>query len=208
MYREKGTRPITRASVNSRSQMRAVKDRKDWDDRFSIERMPEYNALRDRHCAAYVNLIKKKFKKPKKITAHIEMGPGRIRKRKIRNPEDIREERSQSRRGGKKPPKASLKMTRAPITDEIMEDLENELNKLWQDHSIPQYHKDVFQQYLHLLSRDASAAMMAKEIDDLKKNKAPIQKTCLGVIARENCLKEIKQYEYQEGEDLDDFITK
>lgn len=51
MYKdkEKQARPITRASINSRSQMRSKKDKKDWDDRFSIERMPQYNALRDRH---------------------------------------------------------------------------------------------------------------------------------------------------------------
>lgn len=49
MFREKGTRPITRASINSRSQMRTKKDRREWDDRFSIERMPEYNPLRDKH---------------------------------------------------------------------------------------------------------------------------------------------------------------
>lgn len=186
MYREKGGRPITRASINSRSQMRTKKDKKEWDDRFSIERMPEYNALRDRHCQAYVNMIKKKFKKPKRIQAQIEMGPGRIRKRRVKQTADGNEERSASRRIPVRPPKTNVMKNRAAITDEIINNLKEELNKLWHDTNVVQYHREVFLKYLKALPRESSAAMMAKEIDDLKKNKAPIQKVTLGILAREN----------------------
>jgi hypothetical protein len=188
MYREIGGRPITRASINSRSQMRSKKDRKEWDDRFSIERMPEYNALRDRHCQAYVNMIKKKYKKPKRIQGQgqIEMGPGRIRKRRVKQTADGLEERSQSRRVGRKPPKAGQRFARGAITDEIINNLQEELQKLWDEHSVGQYHISIFEKYLKMLPRDSLAAMMAKEIDDLKKNKAPIQKVNIAIIAREN----------------------
>jgi len=205
MFRERAGRPITRASINSHSQIRT---KKNWDDRFSIERMPEYNALRDKHCQAYVNVIKKKFKRPKRIQAQIEMGPGRIRKKKIRQPVDGTEERSVSRRIGKRPPKGGMRINRAAITDEIMTNLEQELASCWADNNISQYHQEVFNKYQQLLPRDSSAAMMAKEIDDLKKNKAPIQKVNIAIIARENCLTEIKKFGDQEGENLETFITR
>lgn len=203
--RDRAGRPVTRASINSRSQIRT---KKEWDDRFSIERMPQYNALRDKHCQAYVNMIKKKHKKPKRIQPQVEMGPGRIRRRKIRTNYDVGEERTGSRRMGRKPPKAEAIRKRAAITDEIMSNLEQELNKLWDENNVIQYHRDTFSSSLKSLARESSAAMMAKEIDDLKKNKAPIQKVSLGIIARENCLREVKEYRYEEGENLDDFITK
>lgn len=75
---------------------------------------------------------------------------------------------------------------RAAITDEIINNLKEELNKLWHDTNVVQYHREVFLKYLKALPRESSAAMMAKEIDDLKKNKAPIQKVTLGILAREN----------------------
>lgn len=157
--------------------MRSNKEKRDWDDRFSIERMPQYNALRDRHCQAYVNMIKKKVKKPKRIQAQVEIAPGRIRKRKIKQPNELGEERTGSRRGNQRPPRKNMrKQHREAITDEIMHDLDQELTKLWNDNNVIQYHIDVFEQYVKMLPRDSSAAMMAKEIDDLKKNKAPIQK--------------------------------
>ena len=209
MYREKGTRPITRASINSRSQIRSKKDKKDWDDRFSIERMPQYNALRDKHCQAYVNMIKRKFKKTKRIQGQIELAPGRIRKRKLRIiNEGADDERAVSRRLGQRPPKAGVRKSRPVITDEIMNNLEEELAKLWEEQQIIQYHKDTFLKFLKLLPRESSAAMMAKEIEDLKKNKAPIQRVILGIYARENCLNEIQEFEYDENEKFEEFITK
>lgn len=113
-------------------------------------------------------MIKKKVKKPKRIQAQIEMGPGRIRKRRVRQYPEPGEERSMSRKMGRKPPKAGLKINRGVITDEMMTNLETELTKLWEDSNTPKYHIDVFQQYLKPLQREAGAAMMAKEIDDLK----------------------------------------
>ena len=114
------------------------------------------------------------------------MGPGRIRKRKIRQPVDSGEERSMSRKIPRRPPKGGLRINRAAITDEMVQNLEQELSKIWVDHNIPQYHIEVFNKYLKLLPIDSAAAMMAKEIDDLKKNKAPIQKVGIAIIAREN----------------------
>ena len=96
------------------------------------------------------------------------MGPGKIRKRKIRNHYDIQEERTGSRKMGRKPPRGEAIKKRAAITDEIMGNLEQELNKLWDENNIIQYHRDLFSNSLKTLSRESSAAMMAKEIDDLK----------------------------------------
>ena len=185
-----------------------MRTKKDWDDRFSIERMPQYNAMRDKHCQAYVNMIKKKFRKPNRIQAKIDMGPGRIRKRKIRRPVEGNDERNISRRTHKRPPKGGMRINRAAITDEMVRSLEEELSKCWIDHNIPQYHTEVFNKYLRLLPIDSAAAMMAKEIDDLKKNKAPIQKVSIAIIARENCLEEVQQFGDHGIEVLESYITR
>jgi hypothetical protein len=152
-------------------------------------------------------MIKKKFKKPKRIQAQVEMGPGKIRKRRPKLVSDTAEERSISRKIGHKPPRGNFRNPKEVITDEIMHNLEEELTKLWNENNISNYHKEVFSQYIQLLQRDSSAAMMAKEIDDLKKNKAPIQKIWVGIIARENCLNEIKELEYNDNMDFESFIT-
>ena len=140
MFKDNRTRLITRASINSRSQMRSKKDRKDWDDRFSIERMPEYNTLIDRHWQAYVNMIKKKFKKTKCIQPQVEMAPGRIRRRKIKQPNEGSVERNGSRPTRSRPPKAGIGKNRNAITDEVMETLKEDLNRIWDEFRIPQYH--------------------------------------------------------------------
>jgi hypothetical protein len=61
-----------------------------------------------------------------------------------------------------------LRNNRAVITDEIMSNLEAELNRLWTEYNIIDYHKNVFFRYLKLLPRESAAAMMAKEVEDLK----------------------------------------
>ena len=207
MFKENGTRPITRASINSRSQMRSKKDRKDWDDRFSIERMPEYNALKDRHWQAYVNIIKKKFKKTKRIQPQVEMAPGRIRRRKIKQPDEGSVERNGSRPTGSRPPKAGIGKNRNAITDEVMETLKEDLNRIWDEFRIPQYHKDVFSRSLQHLSTESAAAMIAKEIENIRKHKSPVQKVVLGVIAREKLLHEIENSNFREGDNLEEFVT-
>lgn len=136
------------------------------------------------------------------------MGPGRIRKRRDKPTYEVIDERSASRKVGRKPPKNNIRQNRAAITDEMMDDLEEELHKLWEDNMVGDYHQSIFQQYLKVLPRDSAAAMMAKEIDDLKKNKAPVQKVNIAIIARENVLTEVKQLEHFEGENIDTFVTK
>lgn len=90
----------------------------------------------------------------------------------------------------------------------MVQNLENDLQKSWEEHNIPQYHSEIFNKYLQLLPMDSKAAMMAKEIDDLKKNKAPIQKVSIAIIARENCLEEVQQFGDHGIEVLESYITK
>lgn len=72
--------------------------------------MPEYNALRDKHCQAYVNMIKRKFKKTKRIQPQVELAPGRIRKRRAKpDTDNIDEERAPSNKIGQRPPKAAIR---------------------------------------------------------------------------------------------------
>jgi hypothetical protein len=136
------------------------------------------------------------------------MGPGRIRKRRVKPNGEGFEDRSASRRVNGKPPKTNMRLNRAAITDEMMNDLEQELILLWEDNMVGDYHQNIFQLYLKLLPRDSAAAMMAKEIDDLKKNKAPIQKVNIAIIARENVLTEVQQLENFDGENMDTFVIK
>lgn len=55
---------------------------------------------------------------------------------------------------------------------------------------------------------ESSAAMIAKEIENLKKNKAPIQKVVLGIRARERLLADIQSFNFNETMGLDDYILQ
>ena len=120
------------------------------------------------------------------------MAPGRIRRRKIKQADDGSAERNASRPNGARPPKTRAIINRNIITDDVMGTLKEDLDRIWSEFRIPQHHKDVFSRYLLLLTAEASAAMIAKEIENIRKHKAPIQKVVLGINAREKLLHEIE----------------
>jgi hypothetical protein len=120
------------------------------------------------------------------------MAPGRIRRRKIKQVDDGSAERNASRPNGARPPRAVGAKIKAQISDEVMGTLKEDLDRIWSEFRIPQHHKDVFSRYLLHLTAEASAAMIAKEIENIRKHKAPIQKVVLGINAREKLLHEIE----------------
>jgi len=72
-------RPGSRVSRNSRSHNRNAK-KPGWDDRFSIERMPVYNPVKDKYCNQFFQFPRKKpMRKGRK--GDVMLAPGRVRRR-------------------------------------------------------------------------------------------------------------------------------
>lgn len=103
--------------------------------------------------------------------------------------------------------KQVLLKNRNAITDEVIETLKEDLNRIWDEFRIPQYHKDIFSRSLQHLSTESAAAMIAKEIENIRKHKAPVQKVVLGIIAREKLLHEIESSTFTEGDNFEEFTT-
>ena len=135
------------------------------------------------------------------------MAPGRIRRRKLKQADVDSAERAASRPTGARPPKAGAAKNRSTISDEVMGTLKEDLDRIWNEFRIPQYHKDVFYRYLMHLTTEAAAAMVAKEIENIRKHKAPVQKVVLGIVAREKLLQEIESSCFRDGDNPEEFAS-
>ncbi len=51
----------------------------EWDNRFHINKMPEYNPLEDEHCRIYTDTTKRYGKSANKGKAHAVLAPGGLR---------------------------------------------------------------------------------------------------------------------------------
>lgn len=101
--------------------------------------MHEYNPSHDKYCNQFFKFQRGKGKPPKGIV----MGPGRIRKRREDNSRDASMTR-QSRRKSRKP-KARGALRLARVTPQQVEDLMNEMSRLWDEHNIIKFHRDTVQ---------------------------------------------------------------
>lgn len=102
-----------------------------------------------------------------------------------------------SRVGGKRQTKNKALLRLARVTENQMEELKQEMEKIWDEHNILQRHRDVITEQCEDKSNDVKAAMYCKEIESYQKKTSPIQKCMHGIIAREACLKNIVDLQTQ-----------
>lgn len=60
---------------------------------------------------------------------------------------------------------------------------------------MPVYHQQIFIRSLHGLSPDLFIPLIIREIQDLHRERAPIQSVIKGIVAREECLQYIQEME-------------
>lgn len=90
------------------------------------------------------------------------------------------------------------------ITDEIVDYLDSELARLWREKSIDEFHQETFLAAVTGMPRDFSAPMIAREIENLKKNHGSIQHLQRAILAREECLTDLEKSK----EKIEDAISK
>jgi hypothetical protein len=77
------------------------------------------------------------------------------------------------------------------VTEETLQYLQSELTKYWDAYNVEVYHRNVFKDCVEGLSLELCSPIIAKEIQDMQNEKAPILKVMKAVLAREECLKNI-----------------
>jgi hypothetical protein len=60
------------------------------------------------------------------------------------------------------------------VTSEIINQLKDELLQVWTHFMIPEYHKQVFYESIYSLQPPQYSPIMAKEIEEIQKEQAPI----------------------------------
>ena len=81
----------------------------------------------------------------------------------------------------------------ARVTEQQVEDLHEELLKVWDEYNIISFHRAIVEEQTQDVSSEIKAAMYAKEIESYKKKSSTISKCMHGIIAREACLKNISE---------------
>ena len=78
---------------------------------------------------------------------------------------------------------------------DIINFIKEELLATWDAYLIPDYHKTVFLDCIVGLKPEDYTPIIAKEIEELKNEKAPIQNAIRAIIARESCISQIMELE-------------
>ena len=65
----------------------------------------------------------------------------------------------------------------------------------WDGFLIPDYHRAVFLDCIYGLAPSQYLPIIAKEIEDLRNEQAPIQQTVRAIIARESCIQQVRELE-------------
>ncbi|CDW89091.1 UNKNOWN [Stylonychia lemnae] len=79
------------------------------------------------------------------------------------------------------------------ISGDVINYLKEELLQTWDSYIIPDYHRTVFLDSIYGLTSNQYLPIIAKEIQDLQQEQAPIQNTIRAIIGRESCLQQIKE---------------
>eukprot|EP00357_Protocruzia_adherens_P036424 CAMPEP_0115012080 /NCGR_PEP_ID=MMETSP0216-20121206/24486_1 /TAXON_ID=223996 /ORGANISM="Protocruzia adherens, Strain Boccale" /LENGTH=955 /DNA_ID=CAMNT_0002380993 /DNA_START=143 /DNA_END=3006 /DNA_ORIENTATION=- len=187
MIRIPGARPIAKQKNTSKSGFKSP-GKPEWNNRFVLEHIPRYNVMSDRFAAQYHQAVKKQkqVKLIPKGPAVIE--PGRVRpsrKKGLESRNNSRSNLSEKRTGGKH--------TDIHITEEMLSKLKKELKDTWERVELPKLYRQVFEHHTGKLLPNQSAPILVKEIDDLKRGRAPIQQLLKGIESREECIKNIKE---------------
>ena len=79
------------------------------------------------------------------------------------------------------------------VTGDMINFLKEELLQTWDSFLIPDYHRAVFLDCIYGLHPSQYLPLLAKEIEDLKQEQAPIQSAVRSIIARESCIQQTRE---------------
>jgi len=74
------------------------------------------------------------------------------------------------------------------VSADIVNYLKEELLQTWDSFIVPDYHRTVFLDSIYGLTPNQYMPIIAKEIEDLQQEQAPIQNAIRAIIARESCI--------------------
>lgn len=175
MLRIPGARPLRRRQeVQSREQS--------WDNRFHLGKLPTYDALDDPHCNFHSG---QNFQKIIKTKKKIVLAPGKIRRAKNMQESPSRLPKSSSSKAvrNKKP---SL------LRGQIFKKFKDELRNAWEEREIPIPQREVFLSIIEALPPKAKASAMAREVDDLLRDKSIVQYVLRDIQTREMALPQLQ----------------
>ncbi|CAG9325229.1 unnamed protein product [Blepharisma stoltei] len=164
-----GARPFRRSSKHD-IQMRE----QSWDSRFHLDKLPDYDANKDRHIQVHLGVTKRK-----KIIA----APGKIRKAND-IPNRVPKSASNKGIGVGKPP---------VLKGQIFKKLTDNLVELWEEKGVPEYQQRLFLSAIENLPAKQKANKMVKEIDETNSNKSVLIHAIKTINAREQALLELKK---------------
>ncbi|CAG9330044.1 unnamed protein product [Blepharisma stoltei] len=165
--------PSKKIKVSSSNTARSRSSKKTpWDDRFWLGSLPlnsstlDTSNIHEDNDKYFKDKSKNKIKLPQ-----ISSRPGSGRAKSL--------ERSSN---------ASL-----AITEEMLNALKGEIEAEWEIRAIPEAQREVFKSCVFDLPRNKGAAIISREIEDLRKNRSLVQIALRAVSAREESLKSIKE---------------
>ena len=170
LTRISGTRPI-KSMTKKEKQDRETS----WNPRFYIERMPEYNAARDRYLQNLVATIK---------TKKIQVPITKVRKVRIRSPKHIMKSNSTKRLQPAKPQVMRL---------QLITKLKSSIQSAYVEKNIPVELSKGFFQSLESLDPKIMMNYMSKTLSELYSDKNSVQYAIKAVKAREEWIEQIKE---------------
>jgi len=192
----------------------------EWDNRFHIQKMPEYNPLEDEHCRIYSDSLKRYGKSAAKGKPHAVLAPGGLRVIKaqpsIERPNDnslmsifinlpskiskdgekkLKSNKSKENISPKKNIPGTVKKKIGPtlVNPDTISSLHEEITYLWEIYRIEKVYQNAFMESLQYLQPKMYIQILAKEIENLYNEKSMVQQLFLSIQKREDAIKTIKQ---------------
>lgn len=137
--------------------------RTEWNSRFVLDKIPEYDSLKDKNCINYVSNIGR-VNKHRRIIAS-----GNSRPTTTSNSHRMQSNRNVI---------GMVKQTRHKIdfyNPKILAALLDEIKFYWNQIKTPQTIQLIYQDIYNKLPLEKSIPIISKEIDDLSKNASPLQ---------------------------------
>ncbi|KAL4435790.1 hypothetical protein ABPG74_015758 [Tetrahymena malaccensis] len=86
------------------------------------------------------------------------------------------------------------------ISEETIKNLKIQINKLWEENNIPDFHRVLYVECTKQFKKKQFATIIQQEIQSLKERKSFIQICLRALRARQQCIKTIREYILQEQE--------
>jgi len=105
----------------------------------------------------------------------------------------VNTKRAQSRKTlQRKPVRQDLPVSQK-ISAEVVNQLKEELLRVWNLNMIPDYHRQIFFESIYNLPASSYTPVLGKEIEEVSREQAPVQNTFRAIVARESCLFQIQE---------------